>query len=88
MIFGGGETYSRRPPAYLAGFVRKHLARIYPQLAAVPVDHAWGGTLAITLNRLPFIKMLRPGVYVAQVRSIANAQQSTPVVVTVAAPQQ
>ena len=31
---------------------------------------------------------LRPGVYVAQVRSIANAQQSTPVVVTVAAPQQ
>ena len=31
---------------------------------------------------------LRPGLYVAQVRSLANAQQSTPVVVTVAASQQ
>lgn len=31
---------------------------------------------------------LRPGLYVAQVRSLANAQQSTPVVVTVAAAQQ
>ena len=31
---------------------------------------------------------LRPGIYVAQVRSLANAQQSTPVVVTVTAAQQ
>jgi uncharacterized protein (TIGR03437 family) len=30
---------------------------------------------------------LRPGLYVAQVRSLANAQQSTPVVVTVSAAQ-
>jgi gamma-glutamylputrescine oxidase len=31
----------------------------------VKVDHAWAGTLAITMKRLPFIRRLRPGVYVA-----------------------
>jgi gamma-glutamylputrescine oxidase len=45
--------------------VRRHLAKIYPQLANVAIDYAWGGTLAITLPRLPFIRRLRPGVYVA-----------------------
>jgi len=65
LIFGGGETYSRRPPAALAEFVTRHLLRIYPQLKGTRVDYAWGGTLAITMKRLPFIRRLRPGVYVA-----------------------
>jgi gamma-glutamylputrescine oxidase len=65
LVFGGGETYSRNAPSDIAGFVRRHLSRIYPQLGAVKVDYAWGGTLAITLRRLPFIRKLRNGVYVA-----------------------
>ena len=65
LVFGGGETYSRTPPRDLAGFVRRHMVRIYPQLGDVRIDHAWAGTLAITLKRLPLIRRLRPGVYVA-----------------------
>ncbi len=65
LLFGGGETYSLRPPADIAGFVRRHLARIYPQLADTKIDYAWGGTLAITRHRLPFIRRVRPGVYAA-----------------------
>lgn len=65
LVFGGGETYARTPPRDLAKFVRRHLVRIYPQLREVKVDHAWAGTLAITLKRLPLIRRLRPGVYVA-----------------------
>ncbi len=66
LIFGGGETYSRRGgPADVAAFVRPHLARIYPKLADVPIDYAWGGRLAITLTRLPLIRRLRPSVYAA-----------------------
>lgn len=66
LIFGGGETYSRKGgPADVASFVRPHLAKIYPQLAEVPIDYAWGGRLAITLTRLPFIRRLRPQVYAA-----------------------
>jgi gamma-glutamylputrescine oxidase len=63
LVFGGGETYSRRPPTDLAAFVRRHLARVYPALAATTIDYAWGGTLAITLPRLPFIRKVRPGIY-------------------------
>ncbi len=65
LVFGGGETYSLKPPADIAGFVRRHLARIYPQLAGTKIDYAWGGTLAITRHRLPFIRRVRPGVYAA-----------------------
>ena len=66
LIFGGGETWSHRSsPADIAAFVRRHLARIYPQLAGSRIDYAWGGTLAITLPRLPFIRRIRPGVYAA-----------------------
>ena len=63
LVFGGGETYSRRTPADVAAFVQRHLVRIYPQLADTRIDRAWGGTLAITLPRLPFIRKLRTGVY-------------------------
>jgi gamma-glutamylputrescine oxidase len=65
LIFGGGETYSRTPPADLKTFVGGHMRRIYPKLAGTPIDYAWGGTLAITLKRLPFIRRVRPGVFAA-----------------------
>ncbi len=66
LIFGGGENYSRRYPADLKGFVRRHMLRVFPQLADVPVDYAWGGTLAITMNRLPHIGRLGPEIWFAQ----------------------
>ena len=65
LVFGGGETYSRREPRDLFGFVRRHMLRIYPKLAPTRIEYAWGGTLAVTLPRLPFIRKVRTGVYVA-----------------------
>ena len=65
LVFGGGETYSRRAPDDLTAFVRRHMLRIYPQLSGTTVAYAWGGTLAVTLPRLPFIRKLWTGVYVA-----------------------
>jgi gamma-glutamylputrescine oxidase len=65
LVFGGGETYSLRPPRDLAGFVRRHMLKVYPQLGDVRIEHAWGGTLGITLKRLPLIRRIRPGVYAA-----------------------
>ncbi len=65
ILFGGGETYSRRDPKDIFAFVRRHLLGIYPGLGDVRIDYAWGGTLAVTVNRLPFLRRLRPGVYAA-----------------------
>ena len=52
LLFGGGESYGYRFPDILKT-VRKAMLRIYPQLADTKIDYAWGGTLAITMNRMP-----------------------------------
>ncbi|MQT12507.1 NAD(P)/FAD-dependent oxidoreductase [Segnochrobactrum spirostomi] len=65
LLFGGGETYGYSFPADIAGFVRGHMLKIYPQLSNVRIDHAWGGTLAITTSRLPLVRRLSPRVTVA-----------------------
>jgi len=61
LLFGGGENYSYRFPSDIAGFVRPHIARVFPQLADVGIDYAWGGALAITPNRMPCIRWVEPG---------------------------
>jgi gamma-glutamylputrescine oxidase len=63
LLFGGGENYSYRFPSDIAGFVRPHLLKVFPQLRAVRIDYAWGGTLAITPTRMPFIREIEPGFY-------------------------
>lgn len=52
LLFGGGETYGYRFPD-IVQTVRKPMLQIYPQLADARIDYAWGGTLAITMNRMP-----------------------------------
>ncbi|MBI1173259.1 FAD-dependent oxidoreductase [bacterium] len=52
LLFGGGESYGYRFPDILRT-VRKPMLAIYPQLADARIDFAWGGTLAITMNRMP-----------------------------------
>jgi gamma-glutamylputrescine oxidase len=61
LLFGGGENYSYRFPGNIAGYVRKHIVRLFPQLESVRLDYAWGGTLAITPNRMPYVRELEPG---------------------------
>ena len=53
LVFGGGETVTYRFPRDIMGVVRPHLLSVYPQLRDVRLTHAWGGTLAITMNRMP-----------------------------------
>lgn len=54
LIFGGGETATYKFPQDICNVVRPHLLSVYPQLRDVELTHAWGGTLAITMNRMPF----------------------------------
>ena len=65
LIFGGGENYRPGFPTDLKAFVRRHMLKIYPDLADVAVTHAWGGTLGITVHRAPFVRELAPGVRIA-----------------------
>jgi gamma-glutamylputrescine oxidase len=65
LLFGGGENYRPGFPRDIAGFVRRHMLKVYPRLKDVRVSHAWGGALGITLNRVPFVGEVAPGVRVA-----------------------
>lgn len=66
LLFGGGENYTSRFPSDIKRFVRKYMLRVYPQLADTRIDYAWGGTLAVTMNRLPTFGRLEGDVYYAQ----------------------
>jgi gamma-glutamylputrescine oxidase len=61
LLFGGGESYGYRFPDILKT-VRPPMLKIYPQLADVKISHAWGGTLAITMNRMPALMRPHPNV--------------------------
>ena len=63
LLFGGGENYSYHFPQDIAAVVRKHMLRVFPQLHDVPLTHAWGGTLAVTANRLPYVREVEPGLF-------------------------
>ncbi len=62
LLFGGGESYSYRFPKDIAAKARKPMLEIFPQLEDVKITHAWGGTLGITMNRLPYLARPAPGV--------------------------
>ena len=53
MIFGGGETFTSNFVKNATSFVSKRMIKVFPQLQNVNIDYSWGGTLAITVNRLP-----------------------------------
>jgi gamma-glutamylputrescine oxidase len=55
LLFAGGEKYTPKPPKDIAAFVRPFMLKLFPQLADVRIDYAWGGTVGITVNRLPHI---------------------------------
>jgi gamma-glutamylputrescine oxidase len=65
LLFGGGESYGYRFPADIAGVVRPRMLGVFPQLGDVAIDYAWGGTLAITVDRMPAFQRLGPGLYAA-----------------------
>ena len=62
MLFGGGESYGYTFPKDIAATVRKPMLQIFPQLKDVAIDYAWGGTLGITLNRMPHFARLSSNV--------------------------
>lgn len=60
LLFGGGESYGYTFPPDIAALVRKPMTQIFPHLKDVKIDYAWGGTLAITMKRMPYLARLAP----------------------------
>ena len=62
LLFGGGESYGYKFPEDIVGTVRKPMLEIFPHLEDVRVEYAWGGTLAITMKRLPYLARIAPNI--------------------------
>lgn len=65
MLFGGGESYGYRFPRDITALARPRMLAIYPGLADLAITHAWGGTLGITVTRMPAFQRLGPGLFSA-----------------------
>lgn len=66
LLWGGGENYTSKFPKDIKGFVRKNMLEFYPELKEVKIDYGWGGTLAITMNRMPHFERVEENLFVAQ----------------------
>lgn len=66
LLWGGGENYSSSFPSDIPNFVRKYMLEFYPFLKDLRIDYGWGGTLAITLNRMPHFDRIDQNLFVAQ----------------------
>ena len=62
LLFGGGETYGYRFPQDIGAVVRKPMSIVFPHLKEVKFDYTWGGTLAITMKRLPYVARVAPNI--------------------------
>jgi len=66
LLFGGRFNYFGDDPEYIRKRHRQKLSRVYPQLANVGIDYAWGGTIGIPVNRVPLLGRLAQGVFYCQ----------------------
>lgn len=61
LLFGGREAYTAAT-GDISRHIRKQIAEVYPQLTGVRLTHAWGGSVGITMERLPYVRALEPGI--------------------------
>jgi len=66
LLFGGRVNYSGLSSFDAPSATRKRMLGVFPQLADVRIDFAWGGDVDITLNRAPHFGRLAPNVYFLQ----------------------
>jgi gamma-glutamylputrescine oxidase len=65
LLFGGGENYRAGFPHDIAAFVRPHMLELFPQLKDARIDYSWGGTLSVTVRRMPQVGRLEPNLFFA-----------------------
>ena len=68
LLFGGRETYTHprdtgRMPRDVRRTLGRQIAEVYPRLKGIGLTHAWGGSVAITMSREPFVREVSPRVH-------------------------
>ncbi|MDX1405604.1 MAG: FAD-binding oxidoreductase [Woeseiaceae bacterium] len=66
LLFGARLNYPGEDPDVIKKNHRRKMSRIYPQLADIRIDYAWGGTIGVPLNRVPQFGRVAPNVFYCQ----------------------
>ena len=66
LLFGGRVNYSGLKSFDAPSATRARMLKVFPQLADVKIEYAWGGEVDITLNRAPNFGRLASNVYFLQ----------------------
>ncbi len=65
LLFGGRVSYTTWEPRDLAAAMRRSMLEVFPGLEDVGFDFAWGGYVAITMERTPHLGRLGQATYFA-----------------------
>src|SRR4029077_9269011 len=65
LLWGGRITTRASEPRRLKTQMRRDILKIYPQLGDVEIAHAWAGTMAYAVHKMPQIGELAPGYWLA-----------------------
>jgi glycine/D-amino acid oxidase-like deaminating enzyme len=66
LLFGGRCNYFGDDPEIIKKKQKPKMCRIYPQLLNTNIDYAWGGTIGVTLSRVPQLGRIAPNIFYAQ----------------------
>lgn len=61
LLFGGSEAYGS-DPGEIAAPLKAQIESLWPHLRNVPITHAWGGSVAVTRTRMPYVAEVAPGI--------------------------
>jgi glycine/D-amino acid oxidase-like deaminating enzyme len=53
LVFGGRAAFTPTPIGRSAEILKRGLVEVFPELAGTPIDYAWGGQVAFTLDQMP-----------------------------------
>ncbi len=63
LLWGGRITTGTRPPQNLASQMQRDIARTFPQLGQVEIEHAWSGLMGYATHKMPLIGEIKPGIW-------------------------
>jgi len=66
LLFGGRFNYFGLDPDVIKQNLRPRMLKIYPRLADVRIDYAWGGTIGVPINRVPQLGRISPNIFYCQ----------------------
>ena len=66
LLFGGRINYFGEDPAFIKRKLKAKMASIYPELANIGIDYAWGGTIGVPVTRVPQLGKVAPNVFYCQ----------------------